>query len=141
MLVLLVWAVYSVVAVRWAVGGMIVWVAVGSILLHRHFKRLSEDRKEESICTFARALPAREHDTWVVRAVYEELSSLVRVPIRPNDALEKDLNIDPEDQDEAALEIARRAGRSMDNTKGNPLFGRVVTVADMIEFFEQQPKQ
>src|SRR5437763_16446316 len=35
----------------------------------RYWSRLEVERKEESICAFAQALPAREHDIWVVRAV------------------------------------------------------------------------
>jgi hypothetical protein len=100
-----------------AKGAMAVFATVGSVVAHRHFKRLKKEREEESICTFARALPARAHDTWVVRAVYEELFRLARVPIRPTDDLKKDLKIDPDDLEDAAFDIARRAGRSMDCTK------------------------
>ena len=133
--------VYSNVGARWAAGAIAAFGAVATILARRHFERLKEERKEESICTFARALPARAHDTWIVLAVFEELSTLVRVPVRPTDDLKKDLKIDPDDLDETAFEIARRAGRSMDDPKKNPMFDRVVTVADMILFFERQPKQ
>ena len=133
--------VYSSVGGRWAAGVIATVGVVATIHARRQFERLKEERKEESICTFARSLPAREHDTWVVRAVFEELSSRVRVPIRPTDDLKKDLKIDPDDLDETAFEIARRAGRSMDDTKNNPMFDRVVTVADIIVFFEHQPKR
>jgi len=133
--------VYSNVGGRWAAGAIAAVGVVATIHARRHFERLKEERKEESICTFARSLPARAHDTWVVRAVFEQLSTLVRVPLRPSDDLKKDLKIDPDDLDETAFEIARRAGRSMDDTKKNPMFDRVVTVADMIVFFEHQPKR
>jgi hypothetical protein len=133
--------VYSSVGGRWAVGVIATVGVVATIHARRYFERLKEERKEESICTFARSLPAREHDTWVVRAVFEELSSRVRVPIRPTDDLKKDLKIDPDDLDETAFEIARRAGRSMGDTKNNPMFDRVITVADIIVFFEHQPKR
>jgi len=135
------WLIYSNVGARWAVGAIFALGSVATLLSHRHFARLKEERKEESICTFARSLPARAHNTWVVRAVFEELSTLVRVPIRPTDDLKKDLKIDPDDLEETAFEIARRAGRSMDGTRKNPMFDRVVTVADMIVFFEHQPKR
>ncbi len=114
---------------------------VGTFFGHRRFKRMEEERKEESICSFARSLPARQHDTWVVRAVYEEVSRVVRVPVRPSDELEKDLGLHPDDRDEIAFEIARRAGRSMTDTPKNPLFDHVKTVADMVAFFENQKRE
>jgi hypothetical protein len=133
--------VLSNVGARWAAGAIATLGAIATVLARRDLERLKEERKEESICTFARSLPAREHDTRVVRSVFEELSTLVRVPIRPTDHLKKDLQTDPDDLEESAYEIARRAGRAMDDTKKNPIFDRVMPVADMIVFFEHQPKQ
>ena len=135
------WLLYANPALSWALAGLAVVLAVGVYFGRRQFKRLGEERKEESICSFSRALPAREHDTWVVRAVYEEVSRLVRVPIRPSDDLEKDLGMHPDDRDDLAFEIARRAGRSMEDTQKNPLFDRVKTVADMVAFFENQRRE
>jgi len=129
---------YSNAGARLAGAAIVVFATGGSIIAHGHFKRLREERKEESICTFAKALPARAHDTWIARAVYEELSRFVQIPIRPTDDLYKDLRIDPDDLDEVAYEIARRSGRSMAETKKNPMFDHVVTVSDMIAFFEKQ---
>lgn len=135
------WLLYANPPLRWALVGFSALVAVSAYFGRRYFKRLEEERKEESICSFARALPAREHDTWVVRAVYEEVSRFVRVPIRPSDDLEKDLPMDPHDRDDLAFEIARRAGRSMEDTQKNPLFDRVKTVADIVAFFENQKRE
>jgi hypothetical protein len=47
----------------------------------------------------------------------------------------------PDDRDDLAFEIARRAGRSMEDTQKNPLFDRVKTVADMVAFFENQKRE
>ncbi len=127
-------------AARWIIGGAVLFGAVVSIFAHRRFKRLKEERKEESICTFARALPARDHDTWVVRAVYEELAGMVPVPLRPLDLLDKDLGIDGLDLEDAAREISHRCGRSLIDTKKNPMWDRVKTVADVVLFFENQPR-
>lgn len=130
-------------------SGAEVWilVAAGALGLlasiwaqRRWLARMREARRTESICTFARALPARAHDTWVVRAVFEEVMRKAGVPVRPTDTLEGDLRSHPDDLDDVALEIARRAGRSMAETKGNPMFDRVKTVADMVAFFEYQPR-
>src|SRR4051812_38140996 len=35
--------------------------------------RLAADRQGESICTFARSFDCRAIDTWIIRAVFEEL--------------------------------------------------------------------
>lgn len=137
----LVSAVSSSTEARWAVGVLSLWILGATIFTHRNFKRLKAKRMDESICTFSRSLPARTHDTWVVRAVYEELSRATKLPLRPGDHLSNDLKIDSEDLDDISFEIARRAGRSMKETKSNPLFGRVTTVADVVEFMEKQPKE
>jgi len=125
---------------RWIIGGAGLFGVVVSILANRRFKRLKEERKEESICTFARALPARDYDTWVVRAVYEELARMVPVPLRPLDLLDEDLGIDGLDLDDTARVISHRCGRSLGDTKKNPMWGRVKTVEDVVLFLENQPK-
>jgi hypothetical protein len=125
---------------RWGFGGWFVLIAVFTLFHRRWLRRVKEERKEESICSFARALPAKEHDTWVVRAVYEEMSRVVGGPLRPSDDIKRFWRVDPDDLDDVAFAIARRAGRSMDDTKKNPMFDRVFTIADMIVFFEHQPK-
>jgi hypothetical protein len=129
------------IPMRWAFGGWFVLIAVFAVFHRRWLRRLKEERKEESICSFARALPAKEHDTWVMRAVYEEMSRVTGGPLRPYDDIKKFWRVNPEDLDDVAFTIAHRAGRSMDDTKKNPMFDRVVTIADMITFFEHQPKR
>ncbi|MCH6259265.1 hypothetical protein MLD52_22115 [Puniceicoccaceae bacterium K14] len=107
---------------------------------HISYKRSKMERKEDSICSFSRGLSAKSHDTWIVRAVYEALTTSSGFPVRPSDSLEDDLRIDPDDLDDLAFDIAERSCRSMDRTVENPKFDNVVTVLDMIEFFEHQPK-
>jgi hypothetical protein len=125
---------------RWAFAGTFSFMALLSLLHRRWLNRIRAERKEESICTFARALPAKAHDTWVVRAVYEEVSSRAGVPIRPSDDFLQISGLDGDDLDDAVSRMAFRAGRSMESTKENPIFDRVVTVADVIAFLEHQPK-
>jgi len=84
-------------------------------------------------------LPAKHHDTWVVRAVYEGIAQECGVSIRPSDRLEKDLGYLDEDLDDLVREIAARAGRNIDVTQANPHFGKVVTVEDLVLFIEHQP--
>lgn len=137
----LAWGALVSAPLRWILIGMVALLGVLSVFHRRRLKRIKEERKEESIGTFSRALPAKAHDTWVVRAVYEEISSQAGAPIRPSDKVEKFWGIADEDLDDAMLSAARRAGRSMDDVQKNPWRGRVVTVSDMISFIEHQPKE
>ena len=121
-----------------AVGaGVYAWFARRSLL---HWRKVRTERSGDSICAFSRALPARGHDTWIVRAVYEELSRDRDVPVRPGDRLEQDLGFLWEDFEICLEEIARRAGRSLARCEDNPLYGCVYTVADVVAFLERQPK-
>src|SRR5579862_4102969 len=45
----------------------------------RQMRAWALDRTGDSICTFVREFDVRRTDTWVLRAVYEELSRYVRV--------------------------------------------------------------
>ncbi|MGC3980199.1 MAG: hypothetical protein QM808_02975 [Steroidobacteraceae bacterium] len=106
---------------------------------------LAASRKGESICEFARSFDERSVDTWVVRAVYEQLQehlgSKYQIPIRASDVFGQDLPIDSEDLDmDIASEIAQRTARSMDKMEANPLYGKVKTAADLVHFFNAQPK-
>jgi hypothetical protein len=62
------------------------------------------------------------------------------LPIRTDDRWEEDLRIDPDDFDELVMDIARRAGRSMDDAAHNPFCGKVTTVRDLVTFLEHQPR-
>ncbi len=115
-------------------------IIVVGMVSHSRTRRLERERSGDSICTFAKTLPAREHDTLIVRAVYEGLSIDRGHAIRPEDSLEEDLLFLPEDLEELAADIATRARRSMTHADKNPLANRVVTVLDLINFLEQQPK-
>jgi len=125
---------------RWSFGAYAGLMLVLSLIIRRRTKRIREERREESICTFARTLPARAHDNWVVRAVYEELSARAHAPVRPGDDLKRLCGLDGDELDDLAFRVARRANRSMASVRDNPMFDRVTTVADMIRFFEYQPK-
>ena len=114
----------------------------------RHKTRLvalAESRSGESICEFARSFEPKEIDTWVVRAVYEQLqrylSEDTSVPVRATDRLKEDLPIDSEDLEmDLMAEIAQRTGRSLDNTIDNPYYDKVRTVGDLVLFFNAQPR-
>lgn len=79
---------------------------------HLHLARMRKMREGDSLCTFARSFRRREVDTWVVRAVYEGLTaSQFGIPVRARDTFDAVMLLDPDDLDELAREIARRAGR------------------------------
>ncbi|MYM87102.1 hypothetical protein GTP91_07895 [Rugamonas sp. FT82W] len=107
---------------------------------------LAAEREGESICDFARDFDTRQVDTWIVRAVYEQLQyHLADVspafPVRASDRLKEDLLLDDDDLDmDIAQEVEQRAGRSLDDTSTNPYFGKVKTVRDLVMFFQSQPK-
>jgi hypothetical protein len=122
-------------------------VLIENLRYRRHLRRVVEARAGESLCTYARTLPIRDLDTWVVRAVFEQLQAHIGdrqgpIPLRPSDRLREDLKIDPDDLDpDLANEIAERSGRTLSQTDANPYYGRVVTVEDLIRFFCAQPRK
>jgi hypothetical protein len=119
-----------------------------SIVEHRRdtarLRVLAEARSGESICKFVRSFERKEIDTWVVRAVYEQLQQYlggtIPVPIRATDRLTEDLPIDTEDLEmDLMVQIAQRTGRSLTRTTANPYYDRVRTIGDLVLFFNAQP--
>lgn len=114
--------------------------------IRNHLQTIAASREGESICTFARASDYRSMDTWIVRAVYEEIQECLapecsRFPLRWTDRLKEDLRIDPDVLDEElVIDIAERVGRDLRSTETNPLVGKVETVRDLVLFFQAQPK-
>lgn len=124
---------------------LVVATVVYNVRERRRLAVLAGLRPDESICSFARALPIRDLDTWVVRATFEELQAHlqglhVAFPLRPSDGLVDDLKIDPEDLEDLAVKVAARAGRTMEGCPANPYYDRVITVGDLINFLCAQPK-
>jgi hypothetical protein len=122
-------------------------ITVASILVNtvqnRKLRKLAEARNGESICSFARSYDLHNIDPYIVRAVYEELIAWTSyrngyVPIRPTDTFEF-YGIDGEDLDDLAIDVAFRSHRSMENAEANPLFGKVKTIDDLIQFISNQP--
>ncbi|MBN2180705.1 MAG: hypothetical protein JW715_02230 [Sedimentisphaerales bacterium] len=106
----------------------------------------AQSRSGENICSFVRAFDFRHTDTWILRAVYEELGMYLEIdgrpfPVRADDRWEEDLQIDPDDMEwDIFPDIAHRACRSIENTEQNPFYDRVKTVRDLVNFLEHQPK-
>jgi hypothetical protein len=123
-------------------------VAFGIVEHYRYkarLRKLVESRAGESICEFARSFERHHVDTWVVRAVYEQLQEYLGgntlVPIRTTDRLKDDLPLDMEDVEmDIAVQISQRTGRSLSNTIANPYNAKVKTVEDLVLFFNAQAK-
>jgi hypothetical protein len=103
-------------------------------------------RGKEGICDFARSFDCREVDTWIVRAVFEELQEELGqsqpFPLRATDRFVEDLHIDLEELDMTHVPaIAARTGRSLERCKSNQYWGQVRTVSDLVHFFNEQPRQ
>jgi hypothetical protein len=117
----------------------------GKVHYRKMFKEMAEVRVGQSICEFANAFDSRTTDTWIIRAVYEELQAAiipygVQLPICPNDNLSKLLAFDSDTLDfDIAPRIAERTGRSLGDAKANRYFGAVETAADVVRFFNAQP--
>ncbi|MBB4843054.1 hypothetical protein HNP55_001573 [Paucibacter oligotrophus] len=108
-------------------------------------RALASLREGQTICEFARDFETRAVDTWVVRAVYEQIQGQLNhaapsFPVRADDRLKEDLRLDDDDLDlDLAHEISMRTGRPMGSFVLNPYFGRVKTVRDLVHFFQNQP--
>jgi hypothetical protein len=125
--------------------GFVLLVVVERYRGRKRLAALAASRTGESICEFARSFDGHSVDTWVVRAVYEQLQKYLgpryQIPIRASDVFDQDLPIDSEDLDmDIASEMAQRTARSMENMEANPFYGKVKTVADLVHFFNAQPK-
>ena len=152
---------WLVVVVVLSLGAWVAWSQPATLLLipaalvlsflerrklRKHFAELLRERESRSICTFARHFDRRRVDTWVIRAVYEQLQSHVasgskEFPILPADDVFTDLKIDDEDFEfDVVYEIAERTGRSLEDSERNPYFGRANIVENLVLFFNEQPR-
>ena len=119
---------------------LICWRA--SVVRSQGLRELAATRPSESICDFARSFDRRTIDTVLMRSVYEAVQEQMGgppVPLRAEDRLLEDLDLDSDDLDEIAVDAARLARRSLDATDSNPLYGRVSTLQDLVDFLHHQP--
>ncbi|MFN2507445.1 MAG: hypothetical protein ABR589_01580 [Chthoniobacterales bacterium] len=101
---------------------------------------LAAQQPPDAMCAFARSFDFRRTDTLVMRAVYEELQPVVPFPIRASHRLIEDLQLDDEDLHfDYVPSIAERVGRALGDAELNPYYGRVVIVADLVNFLAAQP--
>lgn len=153
-------------ALAYCVLGLLIYVLLSAIIRHpwvlaivaalaittvysnkRHKQELrdrADERVNEGICTFARSFDRDQVDTWVIRAVHDELQQHVKFPggtypLRASDKLEKDLKIDPDDIEDLLPVLAQRTGRSLEHTEKNPFSGKISTAGDIVLFINAQP--
>ncbi|WP_087463118.1 hypothetical protein [Oleiphilus messinensis] len=124
---------------------VVVWGAIEQPRVERHFLRLCKEREGLSICEFAREFDPKVVDTWVIRAVYEQLQAALptrqSVPIKASDSLFDTLLLDEDDLDlDLVEEIAQRTGRSLDDPENNPYYGNVTTARNLVLFFNLQDR-
>lgn len=155
----LVWCLLGVFATCFAVAlwlrplltGGLVLLMFGFSLGHSYFvrvhlRRLAAGRTREGIGAFAKQFDCRSVDTWIIRAVYEELQEYLRsevrsFPLRASDRLLEDLKVDQGDlEDMVASRVAERTGRRLEAGPSNTLGGKVQTVGDLVLFFNAQPR-
>jgi hypothetical protein len=145
--------IYIVASEPKAVSVVLALLFFGFLVSRRAERRVEERLREvaaaregESICEFARAFDPKVVDTWVIRAVYEQLQKQFEhvhpsFPLRAEDRLKEDLHLDDDDLDlDVAVQVEERTGRSLDNTGVNPYRGSVRTVRDLVMFFQAQPQ-
>src|SRR5687768_10318551 len=127
----LVWVIVTYPAVLVIVAILVVLGCLAAIEDNRRARRLAIKRACESICTFVRGFDYRTIDTWIIRAVFEEIREN-RFAIRADDRLMEDLRIDSDDLDEIAEAVAERTGRPLENVEENPMFEKVRTVRQLV---------
>lgn len=129
-----------------SIAAIAIWSWYDSRTLARRLLSLAKGRSGQTICEFAREFNPREVDTWVIRAVYEQLQEYLAdvhpsFPVRADDVLLKNLVSDPDDLDmDLVEEIARRTGRSLEGANANPYYQGIRTVRDLVMFFNAQPR-
>ena len=141
----LLWGIWERPFILLFIVVIVVLIVIEQRSRSKKLAKLSQERKEQSICDFARSFDYRSIDTWVIRAVYETIQEYVStprvlVPIKAEDDLTKVLEIDDEDLNmDLLVEMLQRTGRSVEDTSRNPYYGKVKTVSDLVYFVNAQP--
>jgi len=119
--------IWSAPKVLWFVPIAVVCLVFEISRRKRRLKALAAARPGESICNFAREFDFRETDTWIIRAVYEQLQAhladdALAFPLRREDHLTKTLGIDPDDLSyDLADEIAAALEGAVPSVAGHRL--------------------
>lgn len=124
------------------IGAFIIFCWISRINEKRRINKIKTERRD-TICDFRRAFDIRHVDPYIIRASYQEiahfLDSKTGFPLRADDDFIRDLNIDGEDLDDIACDVAKRLNFEMETCQQNPLYGKVKTVRDFVMFFTHKP--
>jgi len=131
----------------WVPAGTGIAIALLYVMSRRRaakLRTLAAERQGESICTFVRAYARGDRDPFVLRAVYEGLAPYLTVggtgiPLRSTDLLEQDLQVDGEELEFLARDLATRSGRALTDSQANPYYSRIKTIGDLVAFLRAQP--
>lgn len=113
-------------------------VGAAALSRRRHVRAMAVARRADSICGFARSFDRRAVDTWIIRAVHERVSGACGFPIRAEDRLEVDLGIDDQDLYHLVQELARCAGRVVDDSAVHS--DAIATVRDLVLSLNARPR-
>jgi len=118
---------------------------IGAIINFIRFKRLAKERAGLSICQFGRSFDYRRVDTTIIRAAYEGFqewagSGAKNFPVMASDDIAKLYGMEDEDLDDFAKKLTQKTGRGWNQLEQNPLYGKVITVRDLVLFVNFQPK-
>jgi len=123
-----------------------VWSYFEKPKIDSFYENLYLQREGLSICDFSKEFDCKQIDTWVIRAVYEQIQENIpfdkEIPIKGDDNLKDALGFDDDDLDlDLAGQISQRTGRTMEGCEYNPYYGKVNTVRDLVLFFNHQPTE
>ncbi len=129
------------------VSGGLGLVVLAGYLSHladkKRMGKLRSDRLGTGICEFARSFDRRKVDTFVIRAVYEEMQELVGdLPLRREDRPLADFALD---EGEVAFDfperVAARTGRIYDPRTAPVPDQPVETLGDFVVYFNSLPRR
>lgn len=110
-----------------------------SLLACSGSRKLAKNRRNDSICKFARSFDCRGTDTLLIRAVFERFQEWLGAPVCKDDNLFEDWQMEGDDFDDAVEEVAGLTQRPLAGMEANPWYGKVCTPGDLVNFFMHQP--
>jgi hypothetical protein len=129
----------------YVIAFLMLLAAIGLVMDFIRFRRLARKRTGLTICQFARSFDFRRVDTKIIRAAYEGLQEwagggVKNFPVMASDDIAGLYRIEDEELDDFAKELAHKLGRDWNDHEKNPLYGKVITVRDLVLFLNFQPK-
>ncbi|MBK8188117.1 MAG: hypothetical protein IPK77_13205 [Cellvibrio sp.] len=127
-------------------GIVMMLISAFSFWNHRRMRSIALNRKNSTICAYAKSFDYRNVDTKIMREVYNHVQAWAgkyegaNFPVEANDCFNEIYKMDLEDLDDIYFEIAEKLGISTDNPESNPYWNQVTTVKNLVLFLHNQPK-